>query len=49
MESKNHINQCIYKRETDSETCKTYLSLPREGGREGQIKSMGLTDTNYYM
>ena len=43
---KNNTNESTCKTETDSQTQKTILWLPKEG--EGQIKSMGLTDRNYY-
>ena len=45
---KNYTNEFIYKIETDSQTQKTNLWLPK--GREwgGTIRSKGLTGTNYY-
>ena len=46
---KNNTNECIYKTETDSQTQKTDLWLPKGRGRgEGQIRNMGLTGTNDY-
>ena len=43
-------NDLIYKRETDSQTQKTNLWLPKgKGGGGGKIRSMGLADTNYYI
>ena len=49
MESKNNINESMYKTETDSQT-KTNVWLPKgkEGAREGQIlKSMRLMKADY--
>ena len=47
---KNNKNESIYKTETDLQTEKTNLRLPKGRGKgEGQIRNMGLTDTNYYM
>ena len=39
------------KTETDSQRQKTNLWLPkkRDGWEEGQIRDVGLTDTNYYI
>ena len=46
---KNNTNEYIYKTETDSQTQKTILWLPKgQGIVEGQIRDMVLTDTNYY-
>ena len=46
---KNNTNESIYKTETDSQTQKTNLWLPKgKGFGEGEIRSMGLTDTDYY-
>ena len=46
---KNNTNESIYKPETDSHRKQTYGYQKWEGGQEGwQIRSMGLTDTNYY-
>ena len=42
---KYDTNELIYKTETESQTQKTNLWLPK--GKEGQIRSMGLTDTKY--
>ena len=46
---KNNANKSIYKTETESETWKTTYGYQREKGREGQIRSLGLTDTIIYM
>ena len=55
---KNNANKSIYKTKTDSkkiikttkpesQTLKTIYGYQRkEGGQEGEIKSMGLTDTD---
>ena len=48
MESKNNTNESIYKTETDSRKQKTNLWLAKGRGNEGQVRSMGLTDINYY-
>ena len=46
---KNNTNDSIYKMETDSQTYKTNLGYQTgQGGGEGQTRSMGLTNTNYY-
>ena len=47
---KNNPNESIYKTETDSQTWKINLWLPKGRGKggEAQIRSMGVTDTNYY-
>ena len=46
---KYDTNELIYKTETDSQTQKTNLWLPqRRGCGEGQIRCIGLVDTNYY-
>ena len=43
---KSNTNESIYK--TDSQPQKIILLLPnRKGEREGQVRSMGLRDTNY--
>ena len=43
---KNNTSECIYKTETNSQTKKTNLWLPKGRGRgEGQIWTTGLTDT----
>ena len=44
------MSELILETETDSEIQKTNLWLvPQERRREGQIKGMGLIDTNYYV
>ena len=44
---KCNANESIYKIETDSETQRTNLQLPNGKGKgEGQIRSMGIIDTN---
>ena len=48
MQSKKNTNESIYKTETESQTLKTNLWLPKGKRREGYIRSMELTDTNYY-
>ena len=45
---KYDTNELIYKTETDLQTWKTNLWLPKEKGG-GKIKSFGLTYTHYYM
>ena len=44
---KNNANESIYKTEADSKTQKTNLRLPKGKEREGQIRSMRLTDKDY--
>ena len=47
---KYETNELIYKTETDSQTQRTDLWLPRvRGVREGWIGSLGLADANYYI
>ena len=46
---KYDTNEVIYKTETDSQTQKTNLWLPKGKGGEGYIRSLGLTDTHYYV
>ena len=47
---KNNKNECICKTEVDSQLQKTTCDYRRgEGSWEGQVRSMGLTDTNYYL
>ena len=41
-------NKLIYKTETDSQTLKTNLWLPKAGGRD-KLGIFGLADTNYYI
>ena len=50
MESKNNTNECICKTEafTDIEDKLMVTKGEVEGG-EGQIRGMGLTDTNHYV
>ena len=48
---KNHTNESIFNTETDSQTDKLSLWLPKGiGSGEGQNinRNMRLTDTNYY-
>ena len=45
---KTDTNELIYKRETDSQMFKTNLWLPRGKERGWIIRSLGLTNTNYY-
>jgi len=43
-------NEPIYKTETDSQTWRTDLWLPREGGGSGMMNwEFGLVDANYYI
>ena len=42
-------NELIYKTETDSQTQKTNFWLPKRKGGQGQIRSLGLADTHYYI
>ena len=43
-------NELIYKTETDSQTQRTDLWLPRESGLgEGRSESLGLADAKYYI
>ena len=42
-------NEPIYKIETDSQTQRTDLWLPRGVGGEGIDVSLGLVDANYYI
>ena len=43
-------NEPIYKTETDSQTKRTDLWLPRERRMgEGRTESLGLADVNYYI
>ena len=45
---KYDTNDPIYRTETDSQTQRTYLWLPRERGeRVGGTESLGLADANY--
>ena len=47
---KNDTNELIYKTETDSQILKTNLWLPKgKRGGEGEIRSLGLTYTYYYI
>ena len=50
MESKYDTNELIYKTETDPQTQKTNLWLPKGKGVRGRIiRSLGLADKNYYI
>ena len=43
-------DELIYETEIDSQTYKTNVRLPgAKGVREGQIRSLGLADTNQYV
>ena len=54
---KYDTNELIYETETDSQTQRTDLWLPRgrgvegagQGGGEGWIGNLGLADANYYI
>ena len=47
---KYDTNELLYKTETDSQTQRTDLRLPRGGGvGEGWIGSLGLAEANYYI
>ena len=47
---KYDTNELIYETETDSQTQKTDLWLPRgRGAGEGWSGSLGLADANYYI
>ena len=47
---KNDTNELIYKTETDSQTQRTNLWLPGgNGGGKGQLGSLGLKCTHYYI
>ena len=47
---KYDTHESIYETETDSQTQRTDLWLPRGRGlREGWRGSLGLADTNYYI
>ena len=45
---KNNTNELIYETETDSDIENKFMVIKGEGGM-GKIRSMGLTDTNYYI
>ena len=48
LKIKNDTNGLIYKIETNSQTLRT--NLPKgKGDGEGKIRSLGLTDTHYYI
>ena len=50
LKKKKDTNELIYKIETDSQTLKTNLWLPKgKSGGEGKIRSLGLTDMHYYI
>ena len=42
------MNLCTKQKETHRHRKNTYGYQREKGGEEGQIASMGLTDTNYY-
>ena len=47
---KNDMNKLIYKTETDTQTEKINLGLPKENdGREEKMVSLGITYTHYYI
>ena len=47
---KHDTNELTYETETDSQTQRTDLWLPRgRGGREGWIGIWGLSDASYYI
>ena len=47
---KYDTNELIYETETDSQTQKTNVWLPKgKQGGEGYIRSLRLADTKYYM
>ena len=47
---KYDTNELIYETETDSQTQRTDLELPRErGAEEGRTGKVGLADVNYYI
>ena len=45
----NDTNKFLYKTETDSQTQTTNLRFTKGKGKEGQIRSLALTDTCYYI
>ena len=46
---KYDIDELIHKTETDSQTEKTNLQLPKGTAGEGKIRSFALVETNYYI
>ena len=47
---KYNTSKLIYEKEADSQTQKTNLQLPKgKCVREGQIRRLGLADSNYYI
>ena len=46
---KYDTNESIYETETDSQTQKTYGYEKGKRVGEGQTRSLGLADTNYYI
>ena len=43
------MNLCTKQKQTKAQKTNLWFTKGEsEGGREGQISSMGLTDTNYY-
>ena len=47
---KNNTNECVCKTETACESVSVteHKLVVIKGEREGQMRGMGLTDTNYY-
>ena len=45
---KTSTNKLIYKTETDTQTQKANIWLPKEKRGEGQTGSVGLTDAHYW-
>ena len=48
MNLKNGTNKFIYKTEIDSDIENKLMIIKRKKVREGQIRNLGLSDTNYY-
>ena len=46
---KINTNELIYKTETDSQTWKTHMASKGKGGEGRYVRSLGLTDTHYYI
>ena len=47
---KHGTNEAIYRTETDTQTQRSDLWLPRGGeGGEGRLGSLGLADVNYHI
>ena len=50
MDIKYDTNELVYETETDPQTWRTDLWLPRgQGVEEGWIRSLGSADTSYYL